>query len=133
MIILFYRYPISVGELRRRISPPEYLNKVDMISYVRLAKTTARELLEKHAIRPKHHCRRSKHSVMSKMCEAECSELAKGLKSLSEEYFPKEWFAERYMEQLFTDGNVINNRESIILQQSSKLKTARYVTLPSKY
>ena len=64
-----------------------------MISYVRLAKTSARELLEKYEIRPKHHSRKSKHSVISKMCEAECAELANGVRVLSSTYFPKEWLA----------------------------------------
>lgn len=99
------RYPITVGELRRRIAPPEFLNKVDMISYVRLAKTSARELLEKHAIRPKHHSRKSKHSVISKMCEAECAELASGVKMLSDLYFPKEWLANHVVASLAGDNN----------------------------
>lgn len=64
-----------------------------MISYVRLAKTSARELLEKYEIRPKHHSRKSKHSVISKMCEAECAELANGINVLSDAYFPEEWLA----------------------------------------
>ena len=76
-----------------------------MISYVRLAKTSARELLEKHAIRPKHHSRKSKHSVISKMCEAECAELANGVKMLSDLYFPKEWLANHVVTSLAGNNN----------------------------
>jgi len=120
------RYPITVGELRRRISPPEYLNKVDMISYVRLAKTTARVLLEKHAIRPKHHCRKSKHSVISKMCEAECTELATGIKKLSEEYFPTEWIARKSLTQ-FLDENDSIRKEEEMRKKQNKIEAARSV------
>ena len=66
-----------------------------MISYVRLAKSSARELLEKHRIRPKHHSRKSKHSIVSKMCEAECQQLADGMQQLRVKYFPKEWLSRR--------------------------------------
>uniref|UniRef100_A0A7M6DQA7 Transcription factor AP-2 C-terminal domain-containing protein n=2 Tax=Clytia hemisphaerica TaxID=252671 RepID=A0A7M6DQA7_9CNID len=111
------KYPISVGELRRRIAPPEFLNKVDMISYVRLAKTSARELLEKHAIRPKHHSRKSKHSVISKMCEAECAELANGIKMLSELYFPKELLAQQAIQRVAEDEEEHLRRQKLTEQR----------------
>ncbi|XP_057297920.1 uncharacterized protein LOC130628895 isoform X2 [Hydractinia symbiolongicarpus] len=123
------RYPITVGELRRRIAPPEFLNKVDMISYVRLAKTSARELLEKHAIRPKHHSRKSKHSVISKMCEAECTELANGIKALSDAYFPKEWLASKAVAEIKAKSREESREErDVRLQkQKEKIESARTV------
>ena len=100
-----------MGELRRRIAPPEFLNKGDMISYVRLAKTSARELLEKHAIRPKHHSRKSKHSVISKMCEAECTELANGIKALSEAHFPKKLLGQQVVASLSEEDEDIRRQK----------------------
>lgn len=121
------KYPISVGELRRRISPPEFLNKVDMISYVRLAKTSARELLEKHAIRPKHHSRKSKHSVISKMCEAECTELANGMKMLSDTYFPREWLANQALQSLEDEDENLIRRQQKLMDMHQRYEIARGV------
>ena len=88
-----------------------------MISYVRLAKTSARELLEKHAIRPKHHSRKSKHSVISKMCEAECTELANGIKMLSEVYFPKELLAQQVIQRVTEDEEEHLRRQKLTEQR----------------
>ena len=84
-----------------------------MISYVRLAKTSARELLQKHAIRPKHHSRKSKHSVISKMCEAECTELANGVRMLSDLYFPKEWLANQAIQTIQDDDEIVHKRQKL--------------------
>ena len=97
-----------------------------MISYVRLAKTSARELLEKHAIRPKHHSRKSKHSVISKMCEAECTELANGVKTLSDAYFPKEWLATQALAAAMEEDLEKSKRQKLTEMQQ-KVEITQYV------
>ena len=75
-------------ELKRRVSAPEHLNKVDMISYLRLAKNSARLLLEKYDIISSLHHRLSKHTILSKVSERECDDLAAGIHDINTSFFP---------------------------------------------
>jgi len=45
------------------------------------------------------------------MCEAECYELAMGVKMLSEVYFPKEWLAHQAMEQMHDEDEALNRQK----------------------
>jgi len=71
-----------------------------MISYVRLAKNSARTLLDKNDIRTNQHNKRSEHTVLSKMCENECNVLAQGIKYINFKYFPLAWFAKKSVEEI---------------------------------
>ena len=71
-----------------------------MISYVRLAKNSARTLLDKNDIRTNQHNKRSEHTVLSKMCETECQVLAQGIKYINFKYFPHSWFAKKSAEEI---------------------------------
>lgn len=103
------RYNITVNELTRRVNQPECLTKVDMISYVRLAKNSARSLLDKHHIKTNQHNQRSEHTVLSKMCESEAQVLAKGIREINYRYFPGSWFARKSVEEI--SNNSANERQ----------------------
>lgn len=80
-----------------------------MISYVRLAKNSARSLLDKHHIKTNQHNQRSEHTVLSKMCESEAQVLAKGIREINYRYFPGSWFARKSVEEI--SNNSANERQ----------------------
>ena len=66
-----------------------------MISYLRLAKNSARLLLEKYDIISSLHHRLSKHTILSKVSEKECEDLAAGIHDINMSYFPFRVVAQR--------------------------------------
>ena len=79
------KYGVTLGELKRRVGMPECLTRVDMISYVRQAKTSGRILLDTNGIVTSN---RSKPTVLSRVCESESQVLADGLHKMNMEYLP---------------------------------------------
>ncbi|XP_048587297.1 uncharacterized protein LOC116613986 isoform X2 [Nematostella vectensis] len=86
------KYNISLGELKRRTGQPETLTRVEMISYVRQAKTSGRILLDKNSITTSN---RSHPTIMSRVCEREAQVLACGLHKMNMEYLPLRKMAQR--------------------------------------
>eukprot|EP00795_Rhopilema_esculentum_P004724 gene4724-21023_t len=119
------RYEISVEELRRRVSAPEHLNKVDMISYLRLAKNSARQLLEKHDIISSLHHRLSKHTVLSKVSERECEELANGVHDINMSFFPFEVTAKTSVSNAKKSGTDSTKRKQNLIKRLKDLEVTR--------
>ena len=113
-----------MDELRRRVNAPEHLNKVDMISYVRLAKNSARDLLQKHGIVQPLHNRKSKHTILSKVSERECQELADGINSLNTTYFPTELLAKKNVKAVKTDRRGLKRN---VERRFQELEITRYI------
>lgn len=86
------KYAVTLGELKRRVGMPECLTRVDMISYVRQAKTSGRILLDTNNIVTSN---RSKPSVLSRVCENEAQVLAEGIHKMNMEYLPLKSMARR--------------------------------------
>ena len=78
------KFNISLGELKRRMNPPETLTRVEMISYVRQAKSSGRVLLDKNNIITAN---RSHPTILSRLCESEAQLLADGILKMNREYF----------------------------------------------
>lgn len=123
------KYEITSSELERRVSEPECLTKVDMIAYVRLAKNTARTLLDNNDIRTNQHNKRSEHTVLSKMCEAECQVLAQGLREINFRYFPGSWFAKKSVEEISREIRSPRQQSEILRDRIRKDETAKCVLL----
>lgn len=79
------KYDITRGELKRRTEPPETLTRVEMISYVRQAKTSGRMLLDTNGITTSN---RSHPTILSRVCEREAQVLACGIHKMNLEYVP---------------------------------------------
>ena len=79
------KFNISLGELKRRMNPPETLTRVEMISYVRQAKSSGRVLLDKNNIITAN---RSRPTILSRLCESEAQLLADGILKMNREYLP---------------------------------------------
>ena len=79
------KFNISLGELKRRMNPPETLTRVEMISYVRQAKSSGRVLLDKNNIITAN---RSHPTILSRLCESEAQLLADGILKMNREYLP---------------------------------------------
>lgn len=90
------KYAISLGELKRRVGMPECLTRVDMISYVRQAKTSGRILLDTNNVVTSN---RSKPSVLSRVCENEAQVLAEGIHKMNMEYLPLKSMAKRTVDR----------------------------------
>lgn len=117
-----WRFNISKTELERRVNEPECLTKVDMISYVRLAKNTARTLLDDNEIKTNQHNKRSEHTVLSRMCESECQVLAQGVNDINFKYFPGSWFVKKSVqEMLMVDDDVATEEDYTTSRQRRKL------------
>lgn len=127
--ILVFRYNISVDELHRRTNQPECLTKVDMISYVRLAKNSARSLLEKHNVKTNQHNRRSEHTVLSKMCESEAQVLARGIRDINYRYFPATWFAKKSIEEISKVNSSVTLKHDALLKRFKEGETTRCILL----
>ena len=126
---MYRRYEITVEELRRRVSAPEHLNKVDMISYLRLAKNSARLLLEKYDIINSLHHRLSKHTILSKVSEKECEDLASGIHDINMSYFPFRVVANHSLNRVKeVETNGVTEVECL-KKRYQDLETARYYIL----
>lgn len=79
------KYDITKGELMRRTGLPETLTRVEMISYVRQAKTSGRILLDTNGITTSN---RSHPTILSRVCEREAQVLACGIHKMNLEYLP---------------------------------------------
>ncbi|XP_065649375.1 transcription factor aptf-4 isoform X2 [Hydra vulgaris] len=123
------RYKITSNELCRRANQPECLTKVDMISYVRLAKNSARVLLQKHNIKTNQHNQRSEHTVLSKMCEEECLTLAKGISDINYKYFPASWFAFKSIEEIMDNNSLYNTRKEALVDREKDNQVTKCVLL----
>lgn len=129
----FLRYEITVEELRRRVNAPEHLNKVDMISYLRLAKNSARLLLEKYDIISSLHHRLSKHTILSKVSEKECEDLAIGIHDINMSCFPFTVLAEDSISKLKETGVKCDQEKELLKKRYQDLETARYAVKPCIY
>ena len=76
------KFIISLGELKRRMNPPETLTRVEMISYVRQAKSSGGVLLDKNNIITAN---RSRLTILSRLCESEAQLLAEGILKMNRE------------------------------------------------
>ena len=90
------KYNITLGELSRRIGPPEHLNRVEMISYLRHAKSSAREILDRHQLITSTH---STPNILSRVCETEAKVLAAGVHTINMDYLPMCDLAKRTVEE----------------------------------
>ena len=123
---LLSRYDITVEELRRRVSAPEHLNKVDMISYLRLAKNSARLLLEKYDIISSLHHRLSKHTILSKVSESECEDLATGIHDINMSYFPCRAVAQKSVTRIKEEEKTERGEKEQLEKRCKDLQTTRY-------
>ena len=89
------KFNISLGELKRRMNPPETLTRVEMISYVRQAKSSGRVLLDKNNIITAN---RSRPTILSRLCESEAQLLADGILKMNREYLPLTTLARKTVE-----------------------------------
>ena len=86
------KFDITLGELQRRAGPPENLTRVDMISYMRQAKTTGRLLLDKYHVTTSN---RSDPTVLSRVCESEARLLANGIHKMNMQHLPMHSLADK--------------------------------------
>ena len=88
-----------------------------MISYVRLAKNSARSLLDKHDVKTNQHNQRSEHTVLSKMCESEARTLATGIREINYRYFPGSWFARKSVQEITKNNPSTRQQQEALLQR----------------
>lgn len=107
------KYNISLGELKRRMNPPETLTRVEMISYLRQAKSSGRFLLDRHNIVTAN---RSHPTILSRICEGEAQVLADGILKMNREYLPLATLARKTVEAYKDDGCRVVNCEDCRLK-----------------
>lgn len=107
------KFSISLGELKRRMNPPETLTRVEMISYVRQAKSAGRTLLDRHNIVTAN---RSRPTVLSRVCESEAQVLADGILKMNKEYLPMAFLARKTVNAYKDDGCRVDNCEDCRLK-----------------
>lgn len=107
------KFSISLGELKRRMNPPETLTRVEMISYVRQAKSAGRTLLDSHNIVTAN---RSHPTVLSRVCESEAQVLADGILKMNKEYMPMAFLARKTVNAYKDDGCRVDNCEDCRLK-----------------
>lgn len=95
------KYDITKGELIRRTGLPETLTRVEMISYVRQAKTSGRILLDNHGITTSN---RSHPTILSRVCEREAHLLASGIHKMNLEYLPMKNLVQRCVDMYKSRG-----------------------------
>lgn len=107
------KFNITLGELKRRMNPPETLTRVEMISYVRQAKSSGRVLLDKNNIITAN---RSRPTVLSRVCESEAQVLADGILKMNREYLPLTTLARKTVETYKDDDCKDKNCEDCRLK-----------------
>lgn len=107
------KFNISLGELRRRTNPPETLTRVEMISYVRQAKSSGRVLLDRNNIVTAN---RSHPTILSRVCESEAQVLADGILKMNREYLPLAILARKTVDAYKDDGCKVENCEDCRLK-----------------
>jgi len=107
------KFNISLGELKRRMNPPETLTRVEMISYVRQAKSSGRVLLDRNNIVTAN---RSHPTILSRVCESEAQVLADGILKMNREYLPLSTLARKTVNAYKDDGCKVDNCEDCRLK-----------------
>ena len=107
------KFNISLGELKRRMNPPETLTRVEMISYLRQAKSSGRVLLDRNNIVTAN---RSHPTILSRVCESEAQVLADGILKMNREYLPLATLAHKTVETYKDDGCMVDNCEDCRLK-----------------
>lgn len=107
------KFNITLGELKRRMNPPETLTRVEMISYVRQAKSSGRVLLDKNNIVTAN---RSHPTILSRVCEGEAQVLADGILKMNREYLPMALLARKTVDAYKGDGCRVENCEDCRLK-----------------
>lgn len=107
------KFNISLGELKRRMNPPETLTRVEMISYVRQAKSSGRVLLDRNNIVTAN---RSHPTILSRVCESEAQVLADGILKMNREYLPLTTLARKTVNAYKDDGCKVDNCEDCRLK-----------------
>lgn len=107
------KFNISLGELKRRMNPPETLTRVEMISYVRQAKSSGRVLLDKNNIVTAN---RSRPTILSRVCEGEAQVLAEGIQKMNREYLPLTELARKTVDAYKDDDCQVENCEDCRLK-----------------
>lgn len=107
------KFSVSLGELKRRMNPPETLTRVEMISYVRQAKSAGRILLDKNNIVTSN---RSHPTILSRVCESEAKVLADGILKMNKEYLPMAFLARKTVNAYKDDGCKVDNCEDCRLK-----------------
>lgn len=107
------KFNITLGELKRRMNPPETLTRVEMISYVRQAKSSGRVLLDKNNIITAN---RSRPTILSRVCESEAQVLADGILKMNREYLPLTTLARKTVEAYKDDDCKDKNCEDCRLK-----------------
>ena len=107
------KFNISLGELKRRMNPPETLTRVEMISYVRQAKSSGRVLLDKNNIITAN---RSRPTILSRLCENEAQLLADGILKMNREYLPLTTLARKTVEAYKDDDCKVKHCEDCRLK-----------------
>jgi len=107
------KFNISLGELKRRMNPPETLTRVEMISYVRQAKSSGRVLLDKNNIITAN---RSRPTILSRLCESEAQLLADGILKMNREYLPLTTLARKTVEAYKDDDCKVKHCEDCRLK-----------------
>lgn len=107
------KFNISLGELKRRMNPPETLTRVEMISYVRQAKSSGRVLLDKNNIITAN---RSRPTILSRLCESEAQLLADGILKMNRDYLPLTTLARKTVEAYKDDDCKDKNCEDCRLK-----------------
>lgn len=107
------KFNISLGELKRRMNPPETLTRVEMISYVRQAKSSGRVLLDKNNIVTAN---RSRPTILSRVCEGEAQVLADGIHKMNRDYLPLIALARKTVDTYRDDDCQIENCEDCRLK-----------------
>ena len=107
------KFSISLGELKRRMNPPETLTRVEMISYIRQAKSSGRFLLDRNNIITAN---RSHPTILSRLCESEAQVLANGILKMNKEYLPMALMARKTVDAYKDDGCRVENCEDCRLK-----------------
>ena len=107
------KFNISLGELKRRMNPPETLTRVEMISYVRQAKSSGRVLLDKNNITTAN---RSRPTILSRVCEGEAQVLADGILKMNRDYLPLTALARKTVDAYKDDDCQVENCEDCRLK-----------------
>eukprot|EP00062_Callorhinchus_milii_P017930 gi/632970856/ref/XP_007901879.1/ PREDICTED: uncharacterized protein LOC103185275 isoform X2 [Callorhinchus milii] len=112
------KYPVTKGEIRRRIIPPENMSKTVIKSYLRLRRDNRfdiRQLLDL----PVTGYDRTLHTSFTRLCEGEAKTLTENFHQLNLGYFPVDECANRIAEQseaseIFTARKVVEDLDSIL-------------------
>ena len=106
------KFPVTVGEIRRRVSEPENMTKSSLNAYLGITRTSHEASTLSNEIGFSFSGCKPHYSLFSKLVEAEGACFSDDYYAIATRHFPKAYYGERLQEKLFSQGPLGDHKDA---------------------